>query len=158
MHPHLSRSRPLSLASPRDRKISNFSCLGLEAAIGVYTWIHVGLIRDKVVTLFFSFLFTLSLSCLKLHICYKLQTTSSPLVFEGICEAYPPDVPPSMAGRSVCRPPPLKMRLTDDTEGKLCGSQAPCRASCSRISQANIVGCSCFIRRIFLTTVGVATC
>jgi hypothetical protein len=63
-----------------------------------------------------------------------------------------------MPGCSACRPPPLSILLTEETEGRLWGSQAPWRASCSRISQANIVGCSCFMRRIFFTTLGVATC
>lgn len=78
--------------------------------------------------------------------------------FEETCDAYVLGEPPSIPVWSVWSPPPRRIRFTEETEGKLWGSQAPCRASCSRISQANIVGCSCFIRKIFFTTVGVATC
>lgn len=50
------------------------------------------------------------------------------------------------------------IRLTELTEGILCGSQTRCDNSCSLISQANIPGFSCLNLRIFFTTVGVATC
>lgn len=59
---------------------------------------------------------------------------------------------------SVHSPPLRRMRLTELTDGMVFGSHIRCDSNWSRISQANIPGFSCLKRRIFFTTVGVATC
>lgn len=59
---------------------------------------------------------------------------------------------------SVHRPPLRRIRFTELTDGIVFGSQMRCDSNWSRISQANMPGFSCLKRRIFFTTVGVATC
>lgn len=59
---------------------------------------------------------------------------------------------------SVQSPPLRRMRLTELTDGMVFGSHIRCDSNWSRISHANIPGFSCLKRRIFFTTVGVATC
>lgn len=51
-----------------------------------------------------------------------------------------------------------RIRFTELTLGIVCGSQILCAINWSLISHANMPGFSCLQRRIFLTTVGVATC
>jgi hypothetical protein len=50
------------------------------------------------------------------------------------------------------------MRFTELTLGMEFGSHILCARSWSLISHANMPGFSCLKRRIFFTTVGVATC
>ena len=63
-----------------------------------------------------------------------------------------------LASWSVGWPAFLRIRLMEETEGMLFGSQIRCPSSWSLISQANKAGFSDFNRRILLTTDGVATC
>ena len=63
-----------------------------------------------------------------------------------------------LASWSVGWPAFLRIRLMEETEGMLFGSQIRCPNSWSLISQANKAGFSDFNRRILLTTDGVATC
>lgn len=66
---------------------------------------------------------------------------------------------PALVSSSLhARPLFLRILLTDDTEGMEWGSHTLALRSLSRISHANIPGFSCLRRRIFFTTVGVATC
>ena len=63
-----------------------------------------------------------------------------------------------LASWSVGWPAFLRIRLMEETDGMLFGSQIRCPSSWSLISQANKAGFSDFNRRILLTTDGVATC